>query len=165
MFKKGYRMQRVFLRILKLVFKVHFLFLSFHAVALAQDLESITPVGFWKTIDDVTGEPKAIVEIQDIDGSFKGIIRKTFSKPGDKSTCELCPGDKKDKPIVDMEILWGLKKDGNEYVGGEILDPKNGKTYKAKLELIEQGKKLKVRGFIGFSLIGRTQVWHRADKL
>ena len=126
--------------------------------------QSKSPVGFWKTIDDVTGEPKAIVEIQEVDGVLKGIIRKTFAKPTDKTTCDLCPGDKKDKPFVDMEILWGLKKDDDEYTGGEILDPKNGKTYRAKVALVENGEKLKVRGFIGFSLLGRTQIWHRSDK-
>jgi len=126
--------------------------------------QSKSPVGFWKTIDDVTGEPKAIVEIQEVSGVLRGVIRKTFVKPTDKTTCDLCPGDKKDKPFVDMVILWGLSKDEEEYTGGSILDPKNGKTYKAKVALIENGEKLKVRGFIGFSLLGRTQIWHRSTQ-
>lgn len=118
-----------------------------------------TPVGFWKTIDDSTNEPRAIVEIKEVDGKLFGNIIKTFPKEGDKTECTECSGDKKDKPIVGLEIIWDLKKDGDEYTGGHILDPKNGKTYKAKITLIENGEKLKVRGFIGFSLLGRTQTW------
>lgn len=120
-----------------------------------------SPVGFWQTIDDKTNEPKAIVEIKETNGVLSGNIVKTFAKSGDKVTCDACPGDKKDKPYVGMEIIWDLKKDDDEYTGGSILDPKNGKIYKAKMTLAEGGQKLKVRGFIGFSLLGRTQVWNR----
>jgi uncharacterized protein (DUF2147 family) len=60
-----------------------------------------------------------------------------------------------------MTILWGLKQDGNEYTGGQILDPKNGKTYRAKMKLTDGGKKLEVRGFIGVSMFGRSQTWIR----
>lgn len=118
-----------------------------------------TPVGFWKTIDDATHEPRAIVEIKEVDGKLFGSIIKTFPKEGDKPECTECSGEKKNKPIVGLEIIWDLKKDGDEYNGGHILDPKNGKTYKAKITVIEAGEKLKVRGYIGFSLLGRTQEW------
>lgn len=122
-----------------------------------------SPVGFWKTIDDATNEPRAIVEIKEVDQKFVGHIVKTFPKPGDKPECSECPGDKKNKPIVGLEIIWDLKKDGDEYTGGHILDPKNGKIYKAKIAIIENGEKLKVRGFIGFSLLGRTQTWLKSS--
>lgn len=122
-----------------------------------------TPVGFWKTIDDATNEPRAIVEIKEVDGKLFGSIVKTFPKEGDKTICTECSGDKKDKPIVGLEIISDLKKDGDEWNGGSILDPKNGKTYKAKISLQENGEKLKVRGFIGFSLLGRTQTWLKSS--
>ncbi|MGZ3726966.1 MAG: DUF2147 domain-containing protein [Pseudobdellovibrio sp.] len=121
-------------------------------------------VGQWKTIDDETNRPKSIVEIFEKDGTAYGKILKVFFYPGEPEhkTCEKCPGDKKDQPIVGMQILSGLKKDSEtKWVDGEVLDPKNGKTYSCKVELIEDGKKLKMRGFIGISLLGRTQVWER----
>lgn len=118
-----------------------------------------SPVGFWKTIDDVTSQPKAIVEIKEVNQKYFGTIVKTFPKEGDNPLCVECSGDKKNKPIIGLEIIWDLQKNGEEYSGGFILDPKNGKTYKAKMSLIDQGEKLKVRGFIGFSLLGRTQTW------
>ena len=127
--------------------------------AFAAETTVGSPVGYWKTIDDSTNEPRAIVEIKDIDGKLFGTIIKTFPKEGDKTECTECPGDKKNKPIVGLEIIWDLKKDGDEWNSGHILDPKNGKTYKAKMSLQDGGEKLKVRGFIGFSLLGRTQTW------
>ncbi|MEF9942731.1 MAG: DUF2147 domain-containing protein, partial [Burkholderiaceae bacterium] len=75
--------------------------------------------------------------------------------------CDQCSGARKDQPVIGMTILWGLKNEGDEWTGGEILDPKNGKTYKAKAKLVDGGKKLEVRGFLGISLFGRTQTWVR----
>jgi uncharacterized protein (DUF2147 family) len=75
-----------------------------------------------------------------------------------------CPGSKKDKPVVGMTILWGLKKDGDKYTGGKILDPDNGKTYKCTISLADGGKTLKVRGYIGVSALGRNQFWKRVMK-
>ncbi|AGH94657.1 DUF2147 domain-containing protein [Pseudobdellovibrio exovorus] len=121
-------------------------------------------VGRWKTIDDETKEPKSIVEITEVDGKLVGKIEKLFRKADEDQNpkCEKCTGDKKDQPIIGMQILEGLKKDADtRWSGGQILDPKNGKTYSCKLEVIEDGKKIKLRGFIGVSLLGRTQVWER----
>lgn len=132
---------------------------TFFIICSAFAADTGSPVGFWKTIDDSTNEPRAIVEIKEVEGKLFGHIIKTFPKEGDKTECTECSGDKKNKPIVGLEIIWDLKKDGDKYAGGHILDPKNGKTYKAKMTLIESGEKLEVRGFIGFSLLGRTQTW------
>lgn len=124
----------------------------------------VSAIGKWKTIDDETKEAKSIVEIYEENGVLNGRIEKLFRKPEEDQNpkCEKCTGDKKDQLITGMQILKGLKKDSNtEWSGGEILDPKNGKTYSCKVEMIEDGKKLKVRGFIGFALLGRTQVWER----
>lgn len=123
-------------------------------------------VGQWKTIDDETGKPKSIIEIFEQDGVFNGKIVKLFREPGEDQNpkCDKCSGDKKDQPVLGMQNLNGLKKDDDtHWSGGEILDPKNGKTYSCKAEVIENGKKLKLRGFIGFSLIGRTQTWEKVE--
>jgi uncharacterized protein (DUF2147 family) len=121
------------------------------------------PVGVWKTIDDKTGKERSIVRISEVNGELQGVVEQLFDLPGDdpKHLCKDCKGERKDKPIVGMTILWGLKQHGNEWSGGEILDPKNGKIYRCKMTLSEDGRTLNVRGFIGISLIGRSQTWHR----
>ncbi len=124
-----------------------------------------SPVGLWKNIDDATGEAKALIRITEADGELKGKIEKLFRAPGESEnpTCEKCEGDLKNQPIVGMTILSGLKKDGEGYDGGKILDPGNGKFYKSKLTVIEGGKKLNVRGYIGVPMLGRTQTWVREE--
>ncbi len=120
-------------------------------------------VGKWKTIDDETGKPKSIVEIIKDGENFKGRVVNLLNPEKPNPVCEKCEGEKKDQPIMGMEIMWGLteKEPGAEWGGGEILDPNNGKVYKVRLRLKEEGKQLEVRGFIGFSLLGRSQRWHR----
>lgn len=115
-----------------------------------------SPVGKWKTIDDETGKEKSIVEVYEQGGKVYAKIIKLLNKPAD-TLCDQCPGDKKNKPIVGMVFVNGLKKDGSEYAGGEILDPAKGKTYKCKMWL--EGGKLMVRGYVGPFF--RTQTWHR----
>ena len=121
------------------------------------------PTGLWRTIDDKTGKERSLVRIADNNGVFEGKVEKIFEQPGDdpKHLCKKCEGERKDKPIIGMTFLWGLKKDGDQYSGGEILDPKNGKIYRAKMRMIEGGRKLEVRGYIGLSLFGRSQTWIR----
>lgn len=125
--------------------------------------QSASPVGKWKTIDDETKQPKSIVEISETQGKLSGKIVQLFRKPEEDQNpkCDKCTGDKKDQPILQMEIIEGMTQDGDVWSGGHILDPKNGKTYKCKIKVVDGGKKLEVRGFIGFSLLGRTQVWER----
>jgi uncharacterized protein (DUF2147 family) len=124
---------------------------------------SATPEGRWRTVDDKTHKEKSIVEITEVNGELQGKVVKLLDR-GDKPanpTCEKCEGDRKGKPIVGMTILWGLKQDGDEWSGGEILDPETGETYDAKLALEDEGQKLEVRGFLGISLLGRSQTWAR----
>lgn len=121
--------------------------------------------GEWRTIDDETGITKSIVRItQTAAGDYQGeVVEILHSDRGPNPVCEKCPGEFKDKPIRGMVILWGLRHRGNQvYKGGEILDPIKGKIYKANLRLLEDGR-LELRGFIGFSLIGRSQVWEPAS--
>ncbi|MBN1959978.1 MAG: DUF2147 domain-containing protein [Deltaproteobacteria bacterium] len=136
--------------------------ISFATFANAQEL---SPVGKWKTIDDNNGKVKSIVEIRESGGKLYGNIIRLFPEPGEdlNPKCDKCEGGRKNQPVLGMNIMWGLTKDGSEWSGGVILDPENGKTYKCYVEPIEGGKKLKLRGYIGFSLLGRTQYWLRAD--
>lgn len=115
-------------------------------------------VGNWKTIDDETGEAKSIVRIyKKTDGKYYGKIEKSLIKP-ENDLCVNCSGSMKNQPILGMEILKGLSPDGDEWTGGTITDPKNGKTYKCYVKINEDGN-LDLRGYIGFSLLGRTQTW------
>jgi len=119
-------------------------------------------VGKWKTIDDETGKPKSIVEIFQDGDNFKGRIISLIDPEKPNPVCEKCEGDKKDKPIEGLEFIWDMKDKGDgQWAGGQILDPKKGKVYKCKMTLKDDGAKLEVRGFIGFSLLGRSQTWNR----
>ena len=130
----------------------------------AQSSSLTSIVGTWHTVSDVDGKPRGVVEIREDHGQFIGTARGTLvANEQANRLCDKCPGDRKGKPILGMEILRGLHADGDEWTGGEILDPDTGKVYKAKVKLIDGGKKLVLRGFIGFSLIGRSQTWLRAD--
>lgn len=123
-----------------------------------------SPVGKWKTFSDETGKAESIVEItQGADGKLSGKILTVFPKP-DKPAhpkCDKCEGERKDQPVEGMVFLWDMEKRSRDWGRGEILDPNNGKIYDAKMKVIEDGKKLQVRGFIGISLLGRTQYWER----
>lgn len=117
--------------------------------------------GKWKTIDDETGKPKSIVEItKKSDGKYYGKIVQLLAKPANNN-CVACKDDRKNKPLVGLEIIRGLSKDGSEFSGGTITDPKSGKTYKCNIK--REGDKLNVRGYVGFSLIGRTQTWQKVN--
>ena len=123
-------------------------------VAISAQIE-----GKWKTIDDETGKAKSIVEIfKKNDGKYYGKIQQLMQKPTNDN-CVKCKDDRKNKPLIGLEIIRGLEKDGDEFTGGTITDPKNGKTYKCTIT--QDGNKLNVRGYIGFSVIGRTQVWQK----
>lgn len=125
--------------------------------AMAQDV-----TGKWKTVDDETGEEKSIVEIYKQNGKVYGKVVEILHKDKQDAKCIDCPGSDAGKPVLGLVIIKGLEKDGDEYDDGTILDPNNGKTYKCLMEL-ESKNKLKVRGYIGFSLLGRTQYWTRVN--
>jgi uncharacterized protein (DUF2147 family) len=130
------------------------------AVMWAAEAELLTPVGRWKTIDDRTGKPKAIVRIYMDQGRLFGRIETTLDPEATK-LCEMCKDERKNQPIIGMVILRGLSQHGEEYSGGDILDPDNGSVYRCKLRLQDSGRQLSVRGFIGISLLGRSQTWTR----
>lgn len=122
--------------------------------------QSVT--GKWKTIDDVTGKEKSYVEIYENNGKIYAKIVELLTPGEENNVCDKCEGAKKDQPIKGMVVIEGLSKNGKEWSDGTILDPKTGKVYKCYITL-ESKNKLKVRGYIGFSLLGRTQYWYRAD--
>ncbi|CAI8715251.1 conserved exported hypothetical protein [Pseudomonas sp. IT-196MI5] len=124
-----------------------------------------SPVGLWQNIDDVSGKPRALIRITESNGTLKGIIEKAFPtlKEDPNPRCKKCEGVNKNAPIVGLTILTGLRKDGEEYTGGQILDPDNGKVYSSKVYLTDNGKKLSVRGYIGVPVLGRSQTWVRQE--
>lgn len=135
-----------------------FLTLVFSVFMLSLSAQS--PLGIWKTVDDNTGETRSKMELYlNDEGELEGKIHELMDADAPE-TCDLCPGDKKDAKLVGMVIMWGLEEDGKQWDGGRIMDPENGKTYKCYIEL-ESEKKLKVRGYIGISALGRTQYWYR----
>ena len=133
------------------------------SLALAQ----ATPVGTWKTIDDATKKEKSLVRITESGGVLTGKIEKLLdpdTKPD--AVCDKCTDDRKDKPILGLTIISGVKKSTSAddlWDGGQILDPADGKIYKVRLSPIDGGKKLEVRGYIGLPLLGRTQTWIRVE--
>ena len=133
---------------------------AFSGLAAAQ----MTPVGSWHSFDDKTGELKSLVVISEANGVLTGHIEQLLRKNADpKKLCTECTDDRKDKPVLGMEIIRGAKKaEGKDvWEDGKILDPENGKTYTLRLTPVEDGKKLEVRGSVLF--ISRTQTWVRVQ--
>lgn len=123
-------------------------------------------IGVWKTIDDKTNEPASLIKIEQVNGALEGTIIKTFQKSNEKPLvyCNLCKDERKDKPIIGMKIMTELKRDKpGVWSDGKILDPEEGEVYRVKIAT-EDGKKMDVRGYIGVPLLGRTQVWYKADQ-
>lgn len=138
------------------------LFTLLFCITVMSSMQSQSVIGKWKTIDDATGEAKSIVEVFSKSGKIYAKVVDILDPATKNNLCKQCSGEDKNKPILGLTIIKGLSKDGSEYNSGEILDPKNGKLYKCALTL-ESKDKLKVRGYIGFSLLGRTQYWHRVN--
>jgi len=136
----------------------------FTALAGAADIP--TPVGLWRTIDDKTKLPRSLVRIVEVGGVLEGKIEQLLNRQPDDdpdNLCRACKGERKDRPVLGMKILWGLTRDGDLWQDGEILDPKNGKIYSCRIRVSADGTKLEVRGFIGLSVIGRSQTWIREE--
>ena len=125
---------------------------------------SQSPVGDWKTIDDKTGVVKSIITISEVDGKYFGHVKEILDeefKDQQDLLCEPCPGEKKNQPVVGLEIIWDMEQTKrNKWTEGKIMDPENGKIYGCQISC-ENPNKLKVRGFLGFAALGRNQYWHR----
>jgi uncharacterized protein (DUF2147 family) len=133
-------------------------------VSMTAFAQSMSPIGLWQTIDDETKKPKSFIRISEKDGTISGTVEKVVDPAKQDQKCDECAADdpRKGKPVIGMTVLTGLKKESDSiYSGGKILDPNNGKVYAAKVTMIEEGKKLEMRG--SFLFIGRTQTWLRAE--
>ena len=136
------------------------------ASLLATTAAAASPVGIWTTIDDTSHKPRALVEISEVDGTLSGRIVRLFVDPGEDPDprCEKCPGPRHDQRVTGMQILSNLHRKDDAWTGGEILDPESGGVYRVTIRLSDDGARLAVRGYIGISLLGRTQVWERAEQ-
>ena len=128
------------------------------ALGFVSVAEALTPAGVWTTVDDKTGKQRADVRLVITDGVLNGTIIGVHRQPGDIGICAACPGDFKDKPVIGLPFIWGLREtsDGT-WAGGRILDAKTGKIYRVSMAVKDD--KLYVRGYLGVSWLGRTQIW------
>ncbi|HEY1315152.1 MAG TPA: DUF2147 domain-containing protein [Steroidobacteraceae bacterium] len=133
-------------------------FVPAHA-GLAADLNS--PIGLWRTVDDKTGAPRALVRIYLQDGKYFGRIEQSFTPGAETRVCAACSDARKNQPIIGLVIIRDVTLRDGVYGGGDILDPDSGSVYRCKFHLENGGATLVVRGFIGFSLLGRSQTWQR----
>ena len=127
----------------------------------AADLQS--PIGLWKTVDDKTGMPRAMVRIFVQDGKYFGRIEQSFTAGAETRVCSVCTDERKNQPIIGLLIIRNVTLRDGDYSGGDILDPENGSVYRCKFHLEKDGTVLVVRGFIGISLLGRSQIWQRQN--
>jgi uncharacterized protein (DUF2147 family) len=144
-------------------FNFAIVFFASVALAPAHSTALDSPIGLWKTIDDKTGKPKGFIRIYEEDKKFFGRIEKGLDGDDDKRVCSKCTDERKDKPLIGLVIMRNIALKNGEYTDGDILDPDNGQVYRCKFKLDEGGRALIVRGYIGISLIGRSQSWRRQE--
>jgi uncharacterized protein (DUF2147 family) len=121
-----------------------------------------TPVGLWKTIDDETKQPKALIRIVEKGGVLSGRIEKILTDKAD-ARCDLCTDDRKDKPVQGMTIITGMKPDGEQWAAARSSIRTTARSTAAKMKLLDGGESSNVRGFIGTPLLGRSQTWLREE--
>jgi uncharacterized protein (DUF2147 family) len=127
-------------------------------IGVAADRDS--PLGLWRTFDDKTGAARAVVRIYEADGKLFGKIVSSFAPGAEHRVCQVCTDERKDQPVLGLVIIRNMKASDGEYSGGDILDPDTGSVYRCKMH-VDDGNRLVVRGYIGISLLGRTQTWQR----
>jgi uncharacterized protein (DUF2147 family) len=128
------------------------------------DEKTPTAAGVWRQVGD-DGKVGALVTISEEDGVYVGRLSRLFPEPGDDPNpiCTECPGDKRNRPILGLVFIEGMKQSGLDYEDGTILDPETGKIYRATMHLSPDGTKLTVRGYIGLEIFGRSQTWTRVE--
>ena len=128
----------------------------------ATDLTS--PAGRWQPIDEKTGQPLGLIRIYQQGGLFFGRIEPSSPSDDTSRRCTRCTDERSNQPIIGLVLIRNMRQQGDEYVGGDILDPDSGRIYGCKFRLIDGGRKLVMRGYIGLSLFGRSQTWQRLEE-
>lgn len=123
-----------------------------------------SPIGYWQTVSDVTGRPQSVVQIYESDGRLFARVDKVLVTDGVPATCVKCRDDRKGAPLVGLVIMRNMRNAGEDYRDGDILDPESGKIYRCRMTVDVTGQRLTIRGYIGISLFGRSQVWHRVSE-
>lgn len=126
-----------------------------------------SPLGLWQTYDDKSGQAQSMVRISEAGGQLRGTIERIMDPSKAEKRCSECSGAKRDKPLVGLAVIEAVPTkpiEGLTWSGGEILDPKTGQTYRVRLHLADGGRVMEVHGYVGVPLLGRTQVWRRADQ-
>ncbi|HEY2707847.1 MAG TPA: DUF2147 domain-containing protein [Caulobacteraceae bacterium] len=139
---------------------------AFAAAIAAPAVAAPRPDGLWRITSDRDGKPLAMIRVQTVaGGQLSGVLTASLRGDNPNRVCDKCSGAKHNQRIVGMQVMWGLKPDPSnpmKYAGGSILDPDSGSVYGAEVTESADGQTLNVHGFLGISLIGRTQTWRRA---
>lgn len=127
------------------------------------DAAPASPAGNWRTFDDHTGKERGIVHIDDVGGVVTGRVVSTVDPADASKLCDKCDDDRRGQKLIGLEIIRGMRPDGDGWSDGRVLDPETGGIYRGKMHLEEGGQKLILRGYLGISLFGRSQTWLRAS--